>query len=206
MAKRAQKWKDEIVLVFCEVLADPENGFANALEMLALKKSANTEVFGEIKYEFDKKLRENELENVDTEIPKLRRKYALLKSTWRSLHDRIKRGTGKGAKGYPKWYHVINPVFSETNAEVALSESSKDMSFHLDNHDHVGTRDSEEESRSDTDNEGENEQVDTHGEESDDDTAGNEINLFDTYYPKTTYPLLNPDTLVSFFYCLKVLP
>ena len=52
MAKRAQKWKDEIVLVFCEVLADPENGFANALEMLALNKS---EVFGEIKYEFDLK-------------------------------------------------------------------------------------------------------------------------------------------------------
>ena len=102
MAKRAQKWKDEIVLVFYEVLADPENGFANPLEMLTLKKSANTEVFAEIKYEFDKKLSENEIENVDTEISKLRRKYTLVKGTWRALHDRVKKGTGKGAKGYPK--------------------------------------------------------------------------------------------------------
>ena len=33
------------MLAFCEVLVDTENSFANALEMLALKRSKNTEVF-----------------------------------------------------------------------------------------------------------------------------------------------------------------
>ena len=32
---------------------------------------------------------------------------------------------------YPAWYHVINPVFSGTHAEVELSESSSDMSFRI---------------------------------------------------------------------------
>ena len=32
---------------------------------------------------------------------------------------------------YPAWYHVINPVFSGTRAEVELSESASDMSFRI---------------------------------------------------------------------------
>ena len=64
-----------------------------------------------------------------TNVAKSRKKYALLKSTWRTLHDRIKSGSGTAAIQYPAWYRVINPVFSGTHAEVELSESSSDMSF-----------------------------------------------------------------------------
>ena len=64
-------------------------------------------------------------------VAKLRKKYALLKSTWRTLHDRIKSDSGEAAMQYPAWYHVINPVFSGTHAEVELSESSSDMSFRI---------------------------------------------------------------------------
>ena len=86
MAKeRCKKWKDDVVQAFAEVLADVENGFANALEMLALKRSANTEVFEHIKREFEKKLHEREIVGVVTDIAKLRKKYATLKSTWKNF-------------------------------------------------------------------------------------------------------------------------
>ena len=67
---------------------------------------------------------------METDVAKLRKKYALLKSTWRTLHDRIK-WLRKAAMQYPACYHVINPVFSGTHAEVELSESSSDMSFRI---------------------------------------------------------------------------
>ena len=70
------------------MLAAPEDGFARALEMLALKKSANTKVFNEIKFEIENFLKEKHIVNVLTEVDKLRKKYALIKPTWRTLHNR----------------------------------------------------------------------------------------------------------------------
>ena len=46
---RSKKWQDNAVLAFCEVLVDTENSFVNALEMVALKRPENTEVFEHIK-------------------------------------------------------------------------------------------------------------------------------------------------------------
>ena len=43
--KRSRNWRDDEVNLPAEVLADIDNGFAEALERLALKKAANDEVY-----------------------------------------------------------------------------------------------------------------------------------------------------------------
>ena len=52
MARRAKKWGDEVVSLFCEILVDPENSSADALEISRLERTANIEVFNEIKKVF----------------------------------------------------------------------------------------------------------------------------------------------------------
>ena len=54
--KNARQWTQNELELFAEVLADPENNFAISLEKLALKKSANNEVFKHIKKTFKKKM------------------------------------------------------------------------------------------------------------------------------------------------------
>ena len=52
-ATRARNWTISELELFAQVLADEENSFAISLEKLALKKSANMEVFGCLKKVFD---------------------------------------------------------------------------------------------------------------------------------------------------------
>ena len=49
---RRCRWSSDETLVFAQVLADPENAFGHFLEMLALKKCANKEMFENIRTEF----------------------------------------------------------------------------------------------------------------------------------------------------------
>ena len=46
MSKLARRWTIEETELFAENLADPDYGFAQSLERLALKKSSNDEVSG----------------------------------------------------------------------------------------------------------------------------------------------------------------
>ena len=65
---RSKKWQDNVVLAFCEVLVDTENSFANALEMLALKRSKNNEVFEHIRKSFEEILKFKGIDNVETKL------------------------------------------------------------------------------------------------------------------------------------------
>ena len=104
--KNARGWTENKFELFAEVLADPENNFVISLENLALKKSANNEVFEHIKNTFELQM-DNEIfkqNNVDqvkdnatkleTSIHKLRQKYKWLKQEWTSRTNLAKNGSG----------------------------------------------------------------------------------------------------------------
>ena len=50
--KNSRRWTQEETKLFPEILPDPDNGFAESLEKLALKKSSNNEVYMHIQQEF----------------------------------------------------------------------------------------------------------------------------------------------------------
>ena len=50
--KNPRRWTQEETELFAEILSDPDNGFAESLEKLALKKSSNNEAFMHIQQEF----------------------------------------------------------------------------------------------------------------------------------------------------------
>ena len=97
------------------VLADEKTQYAVKLETLALKKSANNEVFEEIARDLERYLsseevkeenRENEREKskskgkrkdspLDITPARLCVKYKFLRTQWRKLTDRVKKGSGK---------------------------------------------------------------------------------------------------------------
>ena len=110
-----------------------------------MKKSANLHVFESIKKEFDSHLskqQESETErreepasskvqkkekSIDTSIVKLRAKYKWIKDKWRQYTDRVKSGSGKAAMNEPEWFHIINPIFSETNAKLKVATKASDL-------------------------------------------------------------------------------
>ena len=113
---------------------------------------ANNEVFTVIQKIFDQKHRQNHFKEVnqaenftnakgvvseytpwDTSLEKLRRKYTTLKAEWREISDRWKNGSGLTTKKEPRWYEILNPVFSEKNETFHLAEGRKDLSFNLQN-------------------------------------------------------------------------
>ena len=55
---RSRNWTDNEFEEFAKILADDENAFAISLDKLALEKSANNEVFSQIKIAFDRALRD----------------------------------------------------------------------------------------------------------------------------------------------------
>ena len=142
-SKNARRWTDLELSVYADVLADPENSFAVSLEKLALKKSANNEVFEHIQKHFiaemekeDTKERNSELlkdikgtTKLDFSIEKLRQKYKWLKTEWNNKTLRVKNGSGLEPQQEARWYQIINPVFSETHKPIELASSSKDVSF-----------------------------------------------------------------------------
>ena len=122
-------------------MADPDDCFLSTLEKLALKNSANDEVYNRIKNTFELKLNEpsfiklnkkkddNNTEKLDTSIIKLRAKVKNLKTEWKRRQDRIKNGTGESASVEPMWYQILNPVLSETNNPVCSASSAQDTSY-----------------------------------------------------------------------------
>ena len=68
-------------------------------------------------------------EQLDTSIPKLRKKYTNLKTEWRKLTERAKTGSGLAPEKEPKWYQHLNVIFAETNEELQLAADSGDLSF-----------------------------------------------------------------------------
>ena len=56
-SKLARRWTIKETELFAEILADPDDGFAQSLERLALKKSSNNEAFRHVQCEFLKGLR-----------------------------------------------------------------------------------------------------------------------------------------------------
>ena len=68
---------------------------------------------------------------LDTSINKLRRKYTSLKAEWRRISDKAKRGCGLAPGKEPKWYKILNPVFTETIEDLEITGNSTDVSFSL---------------------------------------------------------------------------
>ena len=58
---------------------------------------------------------------------KLRAKYKWIKDKWRHYTDRAKSGSGQAAINEPEWFHIINPIFSETNAKLKVATKADDL-------------------------------------------------------------------------------
>ena len=140
--KKERVWTETELKFLALVLADEKTEFAIPLETLALKKSANNEVFEEISKKFDELMllnefkEENEREKskstskqkytpLDTSPAKLRIKYKFLRTQWRKCTDHMKKGSGKSPKKEPEWFTILNPIFSNTmgNMDTASSPS-----------------------------------------------------------------------------------
>ena len=153
---------------FTEVLADPINGFAFCLDRLALKKSTNNEAYEHIKKTFDEELAKKEFieineknnfkdkgkvkdyKKLDASITGLCNKFKSLKSEWCKLHSRIKPGSDLAPLNEPLWFKHMDPVFSETNAEIRLSSSARETSFVQEDGESNDSDSNEEDSRENT--------------------------------------------------------
>ncbi len=139
--KKERAWTETELKYLALVLADEKTQYAVKLETLALKKSANNEVFEEIARDLETYLsseefkEENELEKskckgkrkdspLDITPTRLRIKYKFLRSQWRKLTDRVKKGSGKAPIKEPQWFSIINPVFSDTMGDLINVASS----------------------------------------------------------------------------------
>ena len=145
--KNSRRWTQEETKLFPEILSDPDNGFAESLEKLALKKSSNNEVHMHIQQEFMnvlefdsfKEINEKNFQDkngfvskyteLDAGIDKLRVKYKALKQEWSRITDRIKNGSGLSPDKEPRWCKHLNPVFCEANETISSSSSASDTSF-----------------------------------------------------------------------------
>ena len=47
------------------------------------------------------------------------------------MSDKAKRGCGLAPGKEPKWYKILNPVFTETNEDLEKTGNSADVSFSL---------------------------------------------------------------------------
>ena len=116
---RKVKWTSEETNLFCSILADLVTKFMLILERKAVKKVATKEVFEAITEELKtafieepfKTLNEKSLkgkESLNLDIKKLHRKYNNLKQQW-------KNDSGLTKAQDPTWFHILNPVSSNTN-------------------------------------------------------------------------------------------
>ena len=116
---RKVKWTAEETNLFCSILADPVTKFMLILERKAVKKVTTKEVFEAITEELKtafieepfKTLNEKSLkgkESLNLDIKKLHRKYNNLKQQW-------KNDSGLTKAQDPTWFHILNPVSSNTN-------------------------------------------------------------------------------------------
>ena len=128
---KERKWTEDELFIFANVLVN--DGFANVLEMLALKRSSNAEVFRHIKNLFDKALVESghtdKERPLDTSVEKLRKKYTNLKGEFGKITIRIKTESGMAASKEPKRYSILNEVFAERYTNLDLCSEAADTSF-----------------------------------------------------------------------------
>ena len=126
-------WNEDQTFIIATVLSCLEGRdkpWALVLETLALKKSANENVFRKILEEFEDALEKEgkyvEDENYLFTFDQLRAKYKCLKQEWKRINTKIKTGSGLGAKDteVPTWYNVLDPLFSES-CDNMFSVSSK---------------------------------------------------------------------------------
>lgn len=117
ISKNTRRWTELEINVYADVLANPENSFAIALEKLALKKLANNEVFEHIQKLFQAELDKDDFKEknsellknlkeptkLNTSIEKLRQKYKWLKTEWTNKTNRAKNGSGLEPDQEPRW-------------------------------------------------------------------------------------------------------
>ena len=54
-----------------------------------------------------------------------------MKTVWKKLTDRIKRGSGLSPINEPKWHKTLNEIFAEKQKDLAVSARAEDLSFSL---------------------------------------------------------------------------
>ena len=67
-----------------------------------------------------------------------------MKTEWRKLTDRIKRGGGWSTINEPKWCKILNEIFAEAHENLAASARAEDLSFSLNEESDLSTSSSEE--------------------------------------------------------------
>ena len=50
-----------------------------------------------------------------------------MKNKWRQYTDRAKSGSRQAAINEPEWFHIINPIFSEANANLKVATKADDL-------------------------------------------------------------------------------
>ena len=160
---RVRRWSNIELSQFANVLVNEDDSFLFHLETRALKKSSNVEIFEDIKKGFDELLALDEVvekikkeigkkykvqPKIDTSVNKLRIKYKWLKDQWKKYNDRIKSGSGKSSIEEPDWFKMLDPVFTETHAELSVATKGND----IDNSDDDDSSGDENESTLDSSN------------------------------------------------------
>lgn len=129
--KKSRNWTETELKYFCIVLADEETNYAHQLDSLALKKSANKAIFEEVKAKLEEHFKSEDFkremeqeqckrkskykdEALNLSSDKLRAKFKWIKDQWKLLTDRVKKASGKAPIKEPAWYHIINPILSDT--------------------------------------------------------------------------------------------
>ena len=145
--KKERVWTETELKYLALVLADEKTQYAVILESLALKKSANNEIFEEIARDLERYLsseefnQNNEREKskskgkrkdspLDITPARLRVKYKFLRTQWRKLTDRVKKGSGKAPIEEPEWLTILNPIFSDTMGDMDVASSPSDVLSH----------------------------------------------------------------------------
>ena len=144
-SKKNKTWSEEELTTFAHVLASNEERdkpWALVLETMALKKSSNEKVFGKILAELKEELNNECVENLD----QLRQKYKWFKQEWRKINAKIRSGSGLAAKDteVPKWYLLLDPIFTEgVDNMMKLSSKADDIRSDNSNEDESGDGDTE---------------------------------------------------------------
>lgn len=142
--KKSRQWTETELKYFALVLVDEKTEFAYKLDTLALKKTANKNVYEDISIELKEVMsgadfkEENQREirsskskkgllPLSIDADKLRTKFKWLKDQWRRYSDRIKKGSGKSPIQEPEWYTILNPVFSDTHGNLEVASKVSDV-------------------------------------------------------------------------------
>ena len=67
-----------------------------------------------------------------------------MKTEWRKLTDRIKRGGSLAPINEPKWYKILNEFFAETHEDLAVLARAEDLLFSLNEESDLNTSSCEE--------------------------------------------------------------